>query len=68
LTVDVTFRKIPKTATCFAIWKIDDNRLDAELKVNFGKFRDDCAYILYAACKSDSFVTSDTLVSKPTHL
>ncbi|XP_067623216.1 villin-like protein quail [Eurosta solidaginis] len=59
--VDASFRKIPKNAICFHIWKIEEDRLEAEPKALYGNFVDDCAYIIYAAGSKGTYVNQDTI-------
>ncbi|XP_013099342.2 villin-like protein quail isoform X1 [Stomoxys calcitrans] len=59
--VDASFRRIPKNAICFHVWKIDEDRLEAEPKSQYGTFLDDCAYIIYAAAPVGSYVNQDTI-------
>lgn len=61
--VDASFRRIPKNAICFHVWKIDEDRLEAEPKAQYGTFVDDCAYIIYAAAAAGTYVNQDTIVS-----
>ncbi|XP_005179741.1 villin-like protein quail isoform X2 [Musca domestica] len=59
--VDASFRRIPKNAICFHVWKIDEDRLEAEPKAQYGTFVDDCAYIIYAAAAAGTYVNQDTI-------
>lgn len=59
--VDASFRKLPKNAICFHIWKIEEDRLEVVSKENFGKFYDDCCYIIYAASPAGTYVNQDTI-------
>ncbi|XP_054742717.1 villin-like protein quail isoform X1 [Anastrepha obliqua] len=61
LKVDASFRKIAKNAICFHIWKIEEDRLEAEPKAQYGNFVDDCAYIVYAAGPKGIYVNQDTI-------
>uniref|UniRef100_A0A1A9WZZ4 HP domain-containing protein n=1 Tax=Glossina brevipalpis TaxID=37001 RepID=A0A1A9WZZ4_9MUSC len=61
IKVDASFRKIPKNAICFHIWKIDEDRLEAEPKSQYGVFIDDCAYIIYAASPIGGYVNQYTI-------
>lgn len=62
--VDASFRRIPKNAICFHVWKIEEDRLEAVPKTQYGTFIDDCAYIIYASGPNNTFVNQDTIVSK----
>ncbi|XP_037823752.1 villin-like protein quail isoform X1 [Lucilia sericata] len=59
--VDASFRRIPKNAICFHVWKIEEDRLEAEPKAQYGTFLDDCAYIIYACGPTGTFVNQDTI-------
>ncbi|XP_011201765.2 villin-like protein quail isoform X1 [Bactrocera dorsalis] len=61
LKVDASFRKIAKNAICFHIWKIEEDRLEAEPKAQYGNFIDDCAYIIYAAAPKGIYVNQETI-------
>uniref|UniRef100_A0A1B0FIP6 HP domain-containing protein n=1 Tax=Glossina morsitans morsitans TaxID=37546 RepID=A0A1B0FIP6_GLOMM len=61
IKVDASFRKIPKNAICFHVWKIDEDRLEAEPKSQYGIFIDDCAYIVYAASPIGGYVNQHTI-------
>ncbi|XP_017474313.1 PREDICTED: villin-like protein quail [Rhagoletis zephyria] len=61
IKVDASFRKIAKNAICFHIWKIEEDRLEAEPKTQYGNFIDDCAYIIYAAGPKGTYVNQDTI-------
>uniref|UniRef100_W8C0S3 Villin-like protein quail n=1 Tax=Ceratitis capitata TaxID=7213 RepID=W8C0S3_CERCA len=61
LKVDASFRKIAKNAICFHIWKIEEDRLEAEPKNQYGNFIDDCAYIIYAAGPKGTYINQDTI-------
>ncbi|KAH8414784.1 hypothetical protein KR215_003987 [Drosophila sulfurigaster] len=49
LKVDATFRKVPKRALIFELWKIDEDRLEAVARAQYGTFYENCAYIIYAS-------------------
>ncbi|XP_055837205.1 villin-like protein quail [Episyrphus balteatus] len=59
--VDASFRKLPRKAICFHIWKIEEDRLEVVPRENFGSFYDDCCYIIYAACPVGTYVNQDTI-------
>ncbi|XP_017834860.1 villin-like protein quail [Drosophila busckii] len=61
LKVDATFRKVPKHAISFALWKIDEDRLEAVARANYGTFYDNCAYIIYAANLVGHYATHETI-------
>lgn len=61
--MDASFRKIAKNAICFHIWRIEEDRLEAEPKTNYGTFYDNCAYIINVASPSGVYVNQDTIVS-----
>ncbi|XP_070133242.1 villin-like protein quail isoform X1 [Drosophila bipectinata] len=61
LKVDATFRKVAKNAITFAIWKIDEDRLEAVARSQFGTFYDTCAYIVYAASLTGHYATHETI-------
>uniref|UniRef100_T1GDU9 HP domain-containing protein n=1 Tax=Megaselia scalaris TaxID=36166 RepID=T1GDU9_MEGSC len=59
--VDCTFRKVPKNAICFHIWRVEDDRIEAVCKASYGTFYDDSAYIIYASSPSGFSVNSETI-------
>ncbi|KAL5279887.1 VILL family protein [Megaselia abdita] len=59
--VDCTFRKVPKNAICFHIWRVDDDKIEAVCKASYGTFYDDSAYIIYASNPSGFSVNSETI-------
>lgn len=59
--VDPSFRKINQNDICFHIWKVEEDRMEVVPKEDFGRFYDDCCYIIYAACPLGSFVNQDTI-------
>lgn len=61
--MDATFRKVAKHAITFAIWKIDEDRLEAVQRSHYGTFYDSCAYIIYAASLSGHYANHETIVS-----
>ncbi|XP_030243943.1 villin-like protein quail isoform X2 [Drosophila navojoa] len=61
LKVDATFRKVPKNAISFAIWKIDEDRLEAVARPQYGTFYDNCAYIIYAANLVGHYASHETI-------
>ncbi|XP_030382996.1 villin-like protein quail [Scaptodrosophila lebanonensis] len=61
LKVDATFRKVPKNAITFALWKIDDDHLEAVARPQYGIFQDNCAYIIYAASTVGHYVSHETI-------
>ncbi|KAH8298354.1 hypothetical protein KR018_008086, partial [Drosophila ironensis] len=65
LKVDATFRKVAKNAITFALWKIDEDRLEAVPRSQFGTFYDNCAYIVYAASLPGHYASHETIVGTP---
>ncbi|EDW04121.1 GH10154 [Drosophila grimshawi] len=61
LKVDATFRKVPKHAISFALWKIDEDRLEAVARSQYGTFYDNCAYIIYAANLVGHYANHETI-------
>lgn len=63
LKVDATFRKVPKNAITFALWKIDEDHLEAVVRPQYGTFYDNCAYIIYACNLVGHYANHETIVS-----
>lgn len=63
LKVDVTFRKVAKHALTFELWKIDEDRLEAVARAQYGTFYDNCAYIIYASSLVGHYANHETIVS-----
>lgn len=63
LKVDATFRKVPKNAITFALWKIDEDNLEAVARPHYGTFYDNCAYIIYACNLVGHYANHETIVS-----
>ncbi|KAH8412783.1 hypothetical protein KR009_005719, partial [Drosophila setifemur] len=61
LKVDATFRKVAKNSITFALWKIDEDRLEAVTRSQFGTFYDNCAYIVYAASLAGHYANHETI-------
>uniref|UniRef100_A0A6P4FDP0 Villin-like protein quail isoform X1 n=1 Tax=Drosophila rhopaloa TaxID=1041015 RepID=A0A6P4FDP0_DRORH len=61
LKVDATFRKVAKNAITFALWKIDEDRLEAVTRSQYGTFYDNCAYIIYAASLPGHYANHETI-------
>ncbi|XP_023032217.1 villin-like protein quail isoform X2 [Drosophila willistoni] len=61
LKVDATFRKVAKNAITFALWKIDEDRLEAVSRPQYGLFYDNCAYIIYASSLVGHYATHETI-------
>uniref|UniRef100_A0A1A9VDL5 Uncharacterized protein n=1 Tax=Glossina austeni TaxID=7395 RepID=A0A1A9VDL5_GLOAU len=56
------------TEKCYLlhVWKIDEDRLEAEHKSQYGIFIDDCAYIVYAASPVGGYVNQLTITREKT--
>ncbi|KAL7739752.1 hypothetical protein ACLKA6_014992 [Drosophila palustris] len=61
LKVDATFRKVPKHALTFELWKIDEDRLEAVARPQYGTFYDNCAYIIYASSLVGHYANHETI-------
>ncbi|XP_034100246.1 villin-like protein quail isoform X1 [Drosophila albomicans] len=61
LKVDATFRKVPKHALTFELWKIDEDRLEAVARAQYGTFYDNCAYIIYASSLVGHYANHETI-------
>lgn len=61
--MDATFRKVPKNAITFALWKIDEDHLEAVARPQYGTFYDNCAYIIYACNLVGHYANHETIVS-----
>ncbi|XP_020812284.1 villin-like protein quail isoform X1 [Drosophila serrata] len=61
LKVDATFRKVAKNSITFALWKIDEDRLEAVNRTQYGTFYDNCAYIVYAASLAGHYANHETI-------
>ncbi|XP_064546786.1 villin-like protein quail isoform X1 [Drosophila montana] len=61
LKVDATFRKLPKQAVSFALWKIDEDHLEAVARPQYGTFYDNCAYIIYASNLVGHYASHETI-------
>jgi len=53
---------VAKNAITFALWKIDEDRLEAVPRSQYGTFYDNCAYIIYAASLSGHYANHETIV------
>ncbi|XP_034118077.1 LOW QUALITY PROTEIN: villin-like protein quail [Drosophila albomicans] len=61
LKVDATFRQVPKHALTFELWKIDEVRLEAVARAQYGTFYDNCAYIIYASSLVGHYANHETI-------
>lgn len=61
--IDAAFRKINKNAVGLHIWKIENDRVEAVPRNQYGIFQDENCYIIYAASLKGTFVNQETIVS-----
>ncbi|BFF95298.1 villin-like protein quail [Drosophila madeirensis] len=59
--VDATFRRVAKNAITFSLWKIDEDRLEAVARSQYGTFYDNSAYIIYAANLVGHYANHETI-------